>query len=812
MAARRSSPGGAATASIEQLEDAAVQLRLMESWAADKARATAGATVLHAVDMDVIYMYASPMSANPKEPPSGRLAYGQVFRTDPVEVADALTARLADFIFFKLSGEAPLLVVPPIQDELGQFLMHRMERFGEDPPPQHFDIQRLGEIVGDMEALKATNDALEEIQRALVEALRLIYLDTGPEGEFRRAVRLLDRDRIASPDAESLRSRLDRRITDILDAPTTRLSVMWEHIQLRDEWMKRLDRPDSPKGSSAVEADASALARIELWNASLAPYDVRIVYITGARSLLEAGWGYEMIDPTDGTPSTFTDLYLRHPRAFVDEEGVMDSDQPLDGKIREVLETAVGEREQGVLGLLRTHLTSFENPMLDPQRPFRLSRAVRGTANKIFEDQPSLEDDLKQKWLAYCQAMRPTYRAPPDVYALLSEAIAGYPGGRSQIRHWNQLQEHFLDRVQEARDETYDACYKLVARTGLSLTLVNPRSSRAARSMPPIIFDRWPVSTAFIETVSRWHTPKQFDAREYAQGTKNIEMEDESGYAYYLVHAALFGGHGKWQTAAMLSERALRHAQINRASGGKANGREAAYMLAVCKRHSATNATELVGLEHLIELAQSIHADEMVERPAMEVVSERFEGEKAALEATRWLFARFGPGRPSNAKLPELQKSEKARIVKTLHGLDARLRKRLTEAEQQLSAKEPASAPRERKIVSTIRRLDIRVTTNLLSLMMIDGNVQELRQNLVFREASGRLSRYRSDERREAPEISFLVSGVADCAAALLEPERSRRSRIAKLREALNDEELRRHELFPYDFARMTHLRELASS
>lgn len=803
LKARRRAP-------VDQLQDAAIQLRLMEPWASDKSFAAEGGRVLYAVDMDVIHMYASPQDANTSVP--GRLPYGQVFRSDSEAVAQALTIRLADFLFFRLSPDIPLLVIPPIEEELEGYLFDKISRFGADPPPQTFDVDKLQQMVGEVDELKAGRpEDLAAIQDAFIQIQRLVHLDTGPEGEFRRTHRLLDLARISGPDAPALVQALQDDVFERILRPFNRLSDMGRHLELRDAWIDRLHNPESAKRTASVERDASALARLELWNEQLAPQGRKILYVTGSRTLFDAAWRYELPNTgQQGNPTTnFGDLFLRHPRAFVAEDGVLEADSPADSDIQEAVQASADDAStQGVLGLLRTFLTSFESNGLDPRSLFNLRKASHRAITIAYRKQPELGEDFRRRWEAYCQAMRPNYRPPTDVYERMREVMSAVPGASTGLRRWDAIRQRLDELVEAARDETWDACFKLVAHTGLSLEMFNPKTHKAARTVPPLSFDSWPASATFIETISGWHRANQFDSDVYANGIKAVEKEDPSGYAYYLVHAAIFGGRGKWSIAALLAERALIHASSRVGQTDNANGREAAYLYAVCKRHAARTRSALDGLQEIISLAVSILQREINVRGPFEAMPERFEGERIAIELTDLMFERFGPDRkPGSLPSPEWLR-RKGNLLRAVITLDEKLRSRLSQSADETPEERPDN---HNKISQTLRRLDVRVSTNLASLLMVDSSRSDLKRSTTFRTATRRLMAYQAAERTNGPEISFFVGAVVDCAAAILEEDPVRhRARTAHIRNNLSDQNVIDHVVFPYDFDRMRHFRELA--
>ena len=99
------------------LKAAARQRRYVQPWLGDRRFRAAGGSVLYAVDTDVVKLYAAPdqVAVASERRPEG---YAQVFPDDDPSQSEALGYSLAAHIFYRLAGDHPLLVLPPMEQEV----------------------------------------------------------------------------------------------------------------------------------------------------------------------------------------------------------------------------------------------------------------------------------------------------------------------------------------------------------------------------------------------------------------------------------------------------------------------------------------------------------------------------------------------------------------------------------------------------------------------------------------------------------------------------------------------------------------------
>lgn len=114
--------------------------------------------------------------------------------------------------------------------------------------------------------------------------------------------------------------------------------------------------------------------------------------------------------------------------------------------------------------------------------------------------------------------------------------------------------------------------------------------------------------------------------------------------------AAIFAGRGDWDAAASLAKRANELANPEGNGFGRANGREGAFLEAICLRHIAKNEDDLALSLKLMTLAEriadrernSIDAALLAPTDNWDIVYERFEAERLACDVTCFYFRRYG--------------------------------------------------------------------------------------------------------------------------------------------------------------------------
>jgi len=326
---------------VSRARDAAVQLRYMLPWFEDRSFEKRGGRLLYAVDADVFHVYGAPHQR----------AFGRVFFDDNADLSAALAQRLTDHIFFRVAPHKPMLVVPPIEQDIGSIMDALVLKFGSEPPSLNVDF---GELEKNIEQLRTSGIAASDRNTIYNLILKLVYLRTGAPATYRALARLIALDRIAGPEAMA-KAHAEVVALQKVFRPFREIQDIYEHIKLRDTWSKRLAKHRQPSGRKRenLERDADCIARIDIWNRQLNKSNIRILYITATPLIHEAVLRSER----GGS-------FIRHPRYFLASESVFG----------DLYRTDLPNDASAFFGWLQTFVGSISKAeRFESDRPFDLS-------------------------------------------------------------------------------------------------------------------------------------------------------------------------------------------------------------------------------------------------------------------------------------------------------------------------------------------------------------------------------------------------------------------------------------------------------
>ena len=629
---------------IQRVSDSATQLRLMQPWRDDRRIEASGWTTFYAVDADIVTMYGSPGHVARRR--GGRLGYAEVFADDPERGSYALAERLADHIFFELTANTPLLIVPPIDGEIRSILEALAVRIGTAPRRRPIDHERLAEFTRKLESAiggEVPTDVLEGV-------LDLVALRRGgPANECHRLNDLLAMRRIVP--AHSLDKTRDDFPDYLIDAvkESGELPDMFAHVRRSQEWLSRIDLPAKSNRISAYRRsrfvlDSQAMARIELWNDRLREHDARVIYITGSMHLIMAALSYT----ADGRNRDFFTECVRHPRYFLASPNVVVA--PRGGGREHSMESGWCESRTPRSQFAEWIETFIVDCRADPavrnrdSYSFRLDSNSEEAASRVYRSNPGLDEELRRNWKEYLSTLSASYVPPEAILDEIQEDLLQSSEKRT-FQGWRDVHRSLEGRIEDERDRAWEACFKSAAKTGLFFQSSHRRIGYPSRLVPKLVFDRQPETEKFIRAMSRWTTAKNLDVEAYEEGVRKVreEMGADFSYAYYLAHATLFAAGGNWRIGALLSIRAMEKAHDPSVAdpGIFGHGREAGYLAAYCLRHHARAADDLDEAERYLDRAIEIHRRESRLRPDSIAAPKRFEAEKLALEMTRMCFRKY---------------------------------------------------------------------------------------------------------------------------------------------------------------------------
>lgn len=610
---------------------AARQQRLLLPRRQDRALLARGGTLLHAVDTDVIKLFTSPSDVAPSGPRGGG-GYAEVFPNEDRGLVVGLGTALARFIFSTLDSERPLLLLPPMGDEVREVFAGVARDAALDSRKAPLSLDRLKGLVNRAKQMDDREEALRLLESHAAEIARIAAGPEGPPAELDRFARLIHGRRLASPDY-LLEQHLapSPEMARALESPSELIDRIRLH-QMRRTWFERLHRTKSAARETALtDTDAQVLARLEWINHALSPPSRakpkhRVVLITGDQSMFDAA---SSVKDWEGSGSSFADLFLRHPKAYLSEPQVLAPPDPSstepggpagDTPFDEWLDTWLSRLHPGTdsfRGELDTLLSWSDEVLADWVTPWAASDAVQ---------------ELKTNWLGYTRSL--TLERPlSDVERRVAEVRKD-----KTIEAYEALIGSLSDAIDARIRDTWEGCFGAVALG--SYMLASPARDADAhtpsRNAPLLTFDRFQRTRAFVNQVLRQYRVGGLSAEQWRAGLHGLDEDDPSGYAFFVALGVLFAAEGVWKVAGILAEQALMIATRDKPK--LVTGREAAYLRAVALRHSARSVAELKPIAALLDRAEAAHRQDLAGHPGLEAGPCRFEAERWALHLTYHLY------------------------------------------------------------------------------------------------------------------------------------------------------------------------------
>lgn len=620
------------------LTDAALQALFMRSRRQDLEDEGLGLKFVYGVDANVVRFWGNPRSHS-----SNRVNHvGRIFRTDEDRLATATSWGLLTFIFEHIGrGKYPLLVIPPIDTELAAILEALHDADPDKPRPEvRLELEKLTERL--KKDLTPT-----ELGKLNLKLQDLLLQEIGEHGEFRRMLLLFTRLVLARLD--DVKGRLPDDLREVLLPSRAVLSQWYEYGKARsgegrgenrlEGWMDRLPRAGTWRLEKLMDHDAEVLSRLEVWNRRLISENVgwRMLYITADHRLFRAASHHF---PLELSGRSFAEAYLRHPRAYLSEDGVLGPVEDIGDGVDPDTEESVGEW----LTLLTQPAKATFGELLDTSsRTVEVPDTIRSFSEQLASD-PSrsdssgdgVADELEKKWHRFAQGALVTN-------PVRATALSGL--GRDQQRPAHELirivnEAH--DKLERDRRNTLRDYLKVTTALGRKFEAVQSRKP-LIRSVAPVFFEDWRDASASIALMSNW-SDDQVDEANYQAALDLIDHDDRTPYAFYLGNAAFFAARGRWRSAALVAKRARRigigfHAGDAFESKAKgAHGREAAYFEATCLRHLATERAALGAARECLGEAEEILGREILVGDYDEFVAERLPAERVAIDLASYMF------------------------------------------------------------------------------------------------------------------------------------------------------------------------------
>jgi hypothetical protein len=741
----------------------------------DRQLIASGGQVLHAVDTDTVILYSNPWEMAPHT--EQREGYAEIFPGEKRDIVIGLGMALAHFIFEKLSRSLPLVMLPPLDEEMNnvfETVAHKAEEKREKT------LKNLDEIK--LLIKKASQKEHDQAVRLLVEKADSIaqFLQgaEGPLTELRRYFLLMKNTRIASPDYLLQQGMItDPDICAALTPPAS-LADRFQFRLMCNDWFGRLKLvKSSAKGTEKIMTDAQALARLEWINNRLAAQTQpdkpvhRMVLITGDQSMHKAASNYKL----DGQKWDFADCFLRHPRAYLAEPGVL---EPLKegGGLNATTETElqIDQWLETLLGKFYPGTDSFEE---------KLDTLLGDTKQASQYIQPLLErediiQEFENRWSEYTKNLV-VNRTPSELELKLAKAQE-----RRVIQDYQALVGDIEEAIHARIDTVWDQCFTVVA-DGSSYNLISSRDAEhRPRNAPMLTFDSFNETRCFVRHVLKGGMA----ANEWSDTIQRIkEKDDTSGYALYLALGVFFAAEGRWRVSAILASRALTIARRKKPT--HVSGREALYLRAVSLRHTARHSADLEVVEQLLNEAEIAYRQDTDKRKELKAAPCRFHAELLALYLTHHLFRVF-----LNEPIPE----EKS--IPSLSSLLEQIETALTELDK---------STEDKKVVLFVER---NLVSNWLMACLLGIKDESLQPDMeMFNRYQKRLEKNIDPSNNDIP-CSFYIELLRSVAAWCVETNSKERKKCqANVNNLLASDEYQYKEVMCYDKKRSEFLRNLVN-
>lgn len=619
------------------LTDAALQALFMRSRRQDLVDQVSGMKFIYGVDANVVRYWGNPRS----NASNWTNHIGRIFRTDEDQLATATSWGILTFIFEHLGrGPFPLLVIPPIDTELAAILEALHEADPEKPQKM---VREELETLSDRLRDHLTPVELGKINLKLQD---LLLQEIGEHGALRRILLLFTRLVVAR--LEDVKPRLPDKLREAVLPDAGVLHQWFEYSAAKsgrgsgsnrlDGWMDRLSRAGTWRLEKLMDHDAEVLARLEVWNRKLIDQKIgwRMLYITADYRLFCAASQHF---PSELAGVSFADAYLRHPRAYLSEDGVLGS-----------VEGAAADQESATesvgdwLTLLTQPAKATYGELLDPSsKRIEVPETIRAFSEQIAQNPVHagktgdvVADELEKKWRRFVQGSLVTN--PVSDAGLLGL----WRDQKRPAHEFRRAVDEAHERLERDRRRTLRDYLKVTTRLGRKFEAVQS-AKPLIRSVAPIYFEDWRAANESIATMSQW-SDDRVDEESYQKALDLIERDDRTSYAFYLGNAVFFAARGRWRSAALVAKRARRigirfHMGVAFAKEARgAHGREAAYFEATCLRHQATERSALSPAREVLGEAEDILKREIEAGQYTDFVAERLEFEHVEIDLTAYQF------------------------------------------------------------------------------------------------------------------------------------------------------------------------------
>ena len=595
----------------------------------------------YAIDADVIILYLQPeLNAEYLD------IFGEGKTSTPVI---SLTLMLGDFLV--ASGETLIpgcekqksrfLLVPPHDEELFRTLsaIHRdLLRKVSSVDTRAFE--KLSHVFEAFEQSKDENTLLQALLDCTPSLVELYNPYLGPKAALERYARLPETT------LQRIDTYLENGFTFPLLDPINKSEDRKQADKMIHRWEVSLKKKSkSRKPAYAIRDDAEVLATIEYVNDKLRYEGKQVVLVTGSGYLFKAADTYR---PYPSDKRSFSDLYLRHPQAFLSHEKFFFGENPT--------ESSSSNPEQSTFKLLDWLNLFFPSELNVPNQPQGQVRRdalrdIREGGNRSFEtvlkviDRPDNDPRSINRLL---EAWKTQVASVANRRYAGGIELAEERGAKTLAQSLNKLRINHQWTIDNLRKMVFNESLGSIS-TLYSMTVWFGLWSKATREQSkgiPVL--RIDSSHREIEEYCEAVVQMQLESvhkRVSAESleklyilSKQVEEKDLSLYLAHVVHALAFAAKGHWYATLTLADIALAIVDnMDPAIRGVRKGREAAYLACIAKRRSAKDRK---GLDEATKYLQEAYARE--DKGAKEDI--RFLSESLTIDTRSYYFSHFREG------------------------------------------------------------------------------------------------------------------------------------------------------------------------
>lgn len=593
-------------------------------------------------DLFKLHLRSNDVTVKPRNK-RGR-GYLDIFSNVNEDDARALGAAVTRFIFYELTGDLPLVLLPSIEHQVRGLGINVARAVGIEQTSIIEKVRKDAELALEKIKSQATvakaGDLTDIIPEIRVIA-RFLRGDGLRSAEFGRLERLLLNTRVASLERfgelvkghEAFDGLDDALVSPKLahgfyfneDFERWKL-VVKKYSPISDEKSNEDDdhRKASERREVSIKRSAHALAMLERLNRRAKELDspngrkLRFVLLTGSPAIISASGEF-------GQPDEVAN-FVRHPRSYLAERGVLSPPTFLSAAPRgraflqdfalwlRIFDATLTKRYSDIAG----------DPML---------------GSKVYQER---RDDLiaqfDKEFSEYLGHLLLDWQA--NHISELSDKKKAKDALVGQLARWIEENAQEIDR---GTIEAWRRIFSKSAVRGAVTFFIGDNVERRvarARNAPVLLFNSKPITQNLLCRVLTGYPGKEFTPDDlYRSFAEIYDARDESEYCYFLSLGVIFSLENQWEIAVEMARCALDALSDDVTTD--LSGREAYYLLAVAKRHTAASPSDIEKSLQALDQGIALNSYAGEKQEDADLAAIRFPVQRIAIEATGFLLEYF---------------------------------------------------------------------------------------------------------------------------------------------------------------------------